>query len=244
MHDGVVPPPATVPVDIVVPVKSLHAAKSRLRGAADAGVGDPVAHARLALALVLDTLTAARLARVRTLLVVTADPDVEKAVDDALRPARVTGTPAAEQAAAIDVVAEGGLPGLNAALAHGAGLLRARDPHGIVGALQSDLPALRPAELDAALVAAAGLFARGAARAFCADAPGDGTSLLLAAPRVALDPMFGTGSAARHAGSGAVPVEGSMPGLRRDVDTADDLRLAAALGLGPHTAAALDATGA
>ncbi|MFB9740773.1 2-phospho-L-lactate guanylyltransferase [Pseudonocardia sulfidoxydans] len=233
------PPPAAAPVDIVVPVKSLRAAKSRLRGAADAGVGDPDAHSRLALALVLDTLTAARLARVRTLLVVTADPDVEKAIDDALRQARVPGRSPADRVAEIDVVAEGGLPGLNAALAHGAGLLRARDPHGIVGALQSDLPALRPGELDTALTAATALFAGGAARAFCTDTPGDGTSLLLSAPGVALDPMFGAGSAARHAGSGAVPVEGSLPGLRRDVDTADDLRHAVALGVGTHTTSAL-----
>lgn len=240
MHDGDVPPSATVPlgpvdvpVDIVVPVKSLRAAKSRLRGAADAGVGDPVAHARLALSLVLDTLAAARLARVRTLLVVTADPDVGNAIADALPPGP------AGHIARVDVVAEGGLPGLNAALDHGAGLLRARDPHGIVGALQSDLPALRPTELDVALTAAAALFVAGASRAFCADTPGDGTALLLSAPGVALDPMFGAGSAAAHTASGAVPIDGAMPGLRRDVDTADDLRGAVALGVGPHTASAL-----
>lgn len=251
MHDGGVRPPAAAHVDLVVPVKGLRAAKSRLRGAADAGAGDPAAHARLALALVLDTLSAARLARVRTLLVVTADAAIETAVGQTFRPGRVASVTrttgddddiATPGRAVVEVVAEGGLPGLNAALTHGADLLRARDPDGIVGALQSDLPALRPAELDAALAAAAAAFAAGAERAFCSDAPGDGTSLLLAAPGVALDPMFGTGSAARHAESGAVPLGGALPGLRRDVDTPDDLREAVALGLGARTAAALPVT--
>nr|MBA3575888.1 2-phospho-L-lactate guanylyltransferase [Pseudonocardiales bacterium] len=43
-------------VDLLVPVKPLHRAKTRLRGAADGGAGDPRAHARLALALARDTL--------------------------------------------------------------------------------------------------------------------------------------------------------------------------------------------
>jgi 2-phospho-L-lactate guanylyltransferase len=36
-----------------------------------------------------------------------------------------------------------------------------------------------------------------------------------------------------------VALVGARPGLRRDVDTGDDLRAAAALGLGPHTRAVL-----
>ena len=47
-------------MDLVVPVKPLYAAKSRLRGAADRGVGDPDAHAALALALAHDTVAAVR----------------------------------------------------------------------------------------------------------------------------------------------------------------------------------------
>ena len=115
-------------------MKRLVAAKSRLRDPA----GDPVGHTRLALALTLDTVAAARTARrVRTVLVVTADRTV-----------------AATLVASGIEVADDPLVGLNAAYDRGARLLRERDPHTAVGALQADLPALRPAELDAAIAAA------------------------------------------------------------------------------------------
>jgi 2-phospho-L-lactate/phosphoenolpyruvate guanylyltransferase len=216
--------PSTTPaVDLVVPVKALDAAKSRLRGAADRGLGDSAAHARLALALTHDTVTAVRAAaRVRRLLVVCSDPVV-----------------AAELAAVgVEVVPDSpiaGLPGLNGACVLGAGLLRRRGPGAAAGALLADLPALRPAELDAAIEAAVAAFAGGATRAFVPDAASTGTTLLLAAPSSALDPCFGPDSADRHAASGARRLTGDWPGLRRDVDTADDLRGAAELGLGPHT---------
>jgi 2-phospho-L-lactate/phosphoenolpyruvate guanylyltransferase len=218
--------PTIAAVDLVVPVKALHAAKTRLRGAADGGLGEPAAHARLALALAHDTVAAVRgCPAVRHLLVVSSDPVVT-----------------AELAAfGVEVVPDGPVPaGLNAAYRRGAALLRGRDPGAVVGALQADLPALRPAELCGALDAAAGLFAAGAAtRAFVADADATGTTLLLAAPGTALHPLFGQGSAAAHRESGAVELAGDWPGLRRDVDTSDDLRRAADLGLGAHTAAVL-----
>jgi 2-phospho-L-lactate guanylyltransferase len=212
-------------VDLVVPVKQLGAAKSRLRGAADQGIGDADAHARLALALAHDTVAAVRAsARVRRLLVISSDPVV-----------------AAELGAVgVEVVPDGAVPGLNAAYAGGAALLREHDPAAAVGALQADLPALRPAELDGAIAAAARLFAAGrAGRAFCSDADGTGTTFLLAAPGVTLDPLFGVASALRHRESGAQPLHGDWPGLRRDVDTADDLREAMDLGLGEHTSSVL-----
>jgi 2-phospho-L-lactate guanylyltransferase len=214
-------------VDLVVPVKPLHAAKSRLRGAADRGVGDPDAHAALALALAHDTVAAVLGARaVRRLLVISSDPVV-----------------AAELAAVGVEVVPDVTDGLNAALDHGAALLQAADPASAVGALQADLPALRPGELDAALHDAAALFAAGTRRAFCPDAQGTGTTLLLVAPGTGLDPRFGAGSAAHHRASGAVPLLAAGPGLRRDVDTGDDLCAAAELGLGPHTRAVLAPTG-
>ncbi len=55
-------------------------------------------------------------------------------------------------------------------------------------------------------------------------------------------PAFGLGSRDRHRAAGAAK-ELDLPalrGLRQDVDTPADLRLAADLGLGPRTAAALD----
>jgi len=202
-------------VDLVVPVKRLVAAKTRLRDPA----GDPVGHTRLALALTLDTVAAARTARrVRTVLVVTADRTV-----------------AATLVAAGVEVADDPLVGLNAAYDRGAALLRERDPHTAVGALQADLPALRPAELDAAIAAA--LATR--ARAFTADAEGTGTTFLLATAGVALDPRFGGGSAARHRALGAVALDGAWPSLRCDVDTPADLTAALLLGVGAHTRAAV-----
>jgi len=215
------PAPDAALVDLVIPVKPLWAAKSRLRGATG---DDPVAHSRLALALALDTIAAARAARwVRRVLIMSTDPDVAAGL-------------AAEGVA---VQPDGPCPGLNPALTHGARLLR-RSGAGTVGALQADLPALTAAALDAALREGLKLFtAHAVARAFVADSHGTGTTLLLAAPGSALAPLFGRDSARRHRGSGAAELRGDWPGLRRDVDTEDDLRMAAGLGLGAHTRSAL-----
>jgi 2-phospho-L-lactate/phosphoenolpyruvate guanylyltransferase len=215
----------TSTVDLVVPVKPLVKAKSRLRGAADGGIGEPRAHARLAMALARDTIDAVRAApAVRHLLVVSSDPVVAAELG-------VFG---------IEVAPDGPVPGLNAAYERGAALLRERDPAAAVGALQADLPALHPAELDDAVAAALALFGTGhARRAFVADAEGTGSTFLLAAPGTALDPRFGVASARLHEDSGARPLAGRWPGLRRDVDTSDDLRAAAELGLGTHTSCVL-----
>ncbi|WNV89973.1 2-phospho-L-lactate guanylyltransferase [Umezawaea sp. Da 62-37] len=205
-------------MDLVVPVKTLDRAKTRLLGAADHGLGDPTAHAALALALALDTITAA-IGVVRRVVAVTSDP----AVVAELRALGVESVPGPE--------------GLNPALRHAAALLRARDPRSVVGALQADLPALHPDELGAALDAAAGR------RAFCPDRQGTGTTLLLSAPGADLDPRFGVGSADAHTASGAIALLGPWQSLRTDVDTAEDLGLAAALGLGTRTAALLPVCG-
>lgn len=194
-------------VDLVVPIKNLDRAKTRLRGAVAAEE-----HADLVLALLLDTVTAAvNAAGVRRVLVVCED----KRVPDAL-----AGT-------GVECVNERGLPGLNAALTFGTE--RLREPTGTVGALQADLPALRPADLTAAIAAADGR------RAYCADRPGTGTTLLLAAPGTPLSPRFGPGSAGAHEAGGAVRVGTRRPSLRCDVDTTDDLVVAAGLGLGKFT---------
>ena len=203
-------------VDLLVPVKPLHRAKTRLRGAADGGVGDPRAHALLALALARDTLAAAAAARtVRRLVAITSDPVVLAALArDGVR--TLPDEPGS---------------GLNPALRHGERELRAEDAAAAVGVLQADLPALRPAELEAAVLAALA----GGGRAFCPDRAGTGTTLLLAAPGHALDPRFGAGSAAAHRAAGAGELTGDWPGLRCDVDTGADLAVARRLGLGPRT---------
>lgn len=227
---------AAGPVGLVVPIKPLGEGKSRLRGALDSGrPHDGERHRELALALALDTIAAAGRARaVARIVVVTSDPAVARA---AARFPRVEVIPEEDTA---DGRRAGPVPRqdrpyldpLNAALRHGAAAL---PPSFVVGALQADLPALRPAELDAAVGALA------AGRVYCADAAGEGTTLLLAAPGTPLDPRFGPGSAAAHQASGAAPIPGELPGLRRDVDTPADLDAAAALGLGPRTAALLAA---
>jgi len=202
---------------VVVPAKRLAVAKTRLRPLT-AGTGDE--HAVWVLALLADTVAAAVAAPgVVRVVVVTADPDAAAVV-------RELGA---------DTVPDVPDRGLNPALAHGA--LAAGT--GAVAALSSDLPALRAEELTAALAAAAAA----GPRSFVADAGGTGTTLLTAVG-VPLDPQFGRGSAAAHRAGGAVELTGAWPGLRRDVDTAEDLRAADALGLGPRTARLVGRAGA
>jgi 2-phospho-L-lactate guanylyltransferase len=198
---------------VVVPVKRLGVAKSRLYA-----VGRPrPEHEELALSLALDTVAAALLAPgVARVVVVTDDPAAARAMT----------------AAGAVVVPDEPDAGLNPALGHGAGSAARIAPADGVALLSADLPALRPAELGAALRAAGR-----AARAFVPDADGTGTTLLATRPGVPVLPRYGPGSAAAHRATGAVELSGNWPSLRHDVDTAADLRAAAALGLGPATAA-------
>lgn len=210
-------------VDVLVPVKMLDRAKTRLVGAADDGGGDPGAHRRLVLALARDTLAAAAAAPVvGQLVVICSDPVVATAL---------TGD-------AVAVVADEPEQGLNAALRHGEAVLaRAGRPAAAVAALHADLPALRPGELDEALRCALDA----GHRAFCPDRSGSGTTLLVAPDGHALDPRFGTRSAHHHSSTGARQLSGSWPGLRCDVDTETDLAAAGVLGLGRHTRRAVRA---
>ncbi|MCU1674412.1 MAG: cofC [Frankiales bacterium] len=192
---------------LVVPVKRLALAKTRLQAYGDALRQD------LALAFAVDVVTAALAAdAVAHVLVVT---------DDERAAAALAGVGA-------DVVADGPDAGLNPALAHGAELL----PAGLGAAtVSADLPALRPEELTEALRAVpSGL------RAFVADAAGTGTTLLAAPPGLALAPAYGAASRAGHLTSGAAELAAG-PGLRLDVDTPADLQRALALGVGAATAA-------
>ncbi|MFF3750824.1 2-phospho-L-lactate guanylyltransferase [Streptomyces sp. NPDC002018] len=197
---------------LVVPLKPLRLAKSRLAGTA----GDAL-RPRLALAFAQDTVAAAlACAAVRDVAVVTDDP-----------------TAAAELSAlGARIVPDSPGGGLNAALAHGARVVRTRRPRAAVAALNADLPALRPSELGRVLAAAEHF-----PRAFLADAAEIGTTLLAAAPGTELNPAFGGPSRLRHLSSGAVEIVlTGVDSVRRDVDTGDDLLVAAGLGLGPHTA--------
>ncbi|MEU3058205.1 2-phospho-L-lactate guanylyltransferase, partial [Streptomyces fimicarius] len=96
----------------------------------------------------------------------------------------------------------------------------------------ADLPALRTGELERVLD-----FASAFPSAFLRDAAGIGTTFLAAASGAEFRPAFGGPSGSRHLASGAVEIALSgVDSVRRDVDTGEDLRVALALGVGPHTA--------
>jgi 2-phospho-L-lactate guanylyltransferase len=220
---------------LVIPLKPLPRAKSRLADTAGDGL-----RPGLALAFAQDTVAAAlACAAVREVAVVTDDP--------------LAGRELAALGARI--VPDEPVGGLNTALAYASAVVRSwhrsqavtgplRDTTtsatgataatGAIAALNADLPALRPAELLRVLDAAAAF-----PRAFLADAAGVGTTLLAAAPGRELRPAFGTDSRRRHRASGAVELAlDGVESVRQDVDTGDDLRAALTLGVGPRTAAA------
>jgi 2-phospho-L-lactate guanylyltransferase len=199
---------------LVIPVKVLAAAKSRLTGLG----GER--RAELALAMAADTVAAALAAPpVATVIVVTDDATVRAALGS-LGAVVIADQPAA---------------GLNPALAFGAGYSDAHWPGRGRAAMAGDLPALRPAELALVLDRAAT-----AGEAFVPDAAGTGTTLYAAGPGVAFRPAFGPGSRDRHLAAGAAELNlPELRGLRHDVDTPGDLQAAAGLGLGPRTSAAL-----
>ena len=196
---------------VLMPVKVLAQAKSRLAGLAGPRRGE------LALALACDTVAAVRGCAEAARVIVITDDQVAGAALTALGALVVPDEPR---------------DGLNAALRHGAAHAAARWPGSGTAALSADLPALRPEQIGRALRAAAAW-----PTAFVADAAGDGTTLYTTMPGAAFRPAFGLASRWRHAAGGAVELAlDGIPGLRRDVDTPPDLRSAVALGLGPHSA--------
>ena len=196
---------------VVIPVKVLARAKSRLTGLAGPR------RAELALAMAADTVAAAiGCPAVDSVIVVT---------DDATAAAELSGL------GALLLPDEPG-DGLNPALAFGAAYSDERWPGRGRAGLAADLPALDAAGLGRALARAAG-----AGQAFVADAAGTGTTMYTAGPDAAFRPRFGPAPTRR---TWPPAVELALPGLdglRRDVDTVADLRDAARIGLGPRTAA-------
>jgi 2-phospho-L-lactate guanylyltransferase len=197
---------------LLVPVKRLGHAKSRLVVAEGVRV-------ELALAMAIDTVTAATGAACVTEVVVITD-DVRAAAALGALGARVVGdTPDA---------------GLNPALRHGATVARTSR----IAAVSSDLPALRAADVEVALAAA-----EQHSLAVVADRSGVGTTLLAAAQVELFQPAFGHDSLAAHRAAGAVDISDAVPTrLRHDVDTIEALRDAIQLGVGEHTARILAGT--
>jgi 2-phospho-L-lactate guanylyltransferase len=205
---------------VVLPVKHARHGKRRLHGHPLRSTA--AERSALARAIATDALAAVRsCAVVRALVVVTGDPVVA-------RLARAAG----------DEVLSGDDQGLDAAVQAGLARAAERWPRLACAVLLADVPALRPEQLERALQAAAMH-----PRSFVPDLEGGGTVLLAARPGVQARPAFGAGSAARHERLGAVRLDLDLPGLRRDVDTLDDLRGAVALGVGPATRAVLAGTG-
>lgn len=210
---------------VVIPVKVLTIAKSRL-----AGLGDADRRA-LALAMAADTVAATvACPLVGAVVVVSDDPAVAAEVAP-LGAVAVADAPSGGVNGAGVKGVNGG--GLNRALTAGAEHAAKQRPDHGVAALLADLPALSPGELTSALTAAAAV-----AQGFVADAAGSGTTLYTARPDSPFLPRFGPRSRTRHRRAGAVELspEG-IDGLRQDVDTLADLRAAAAIGLGRRTAA-------
>ncbi|HWG01367.1 MAG TPA: 2-phospho-L-lactate guanylyltransferase [Trebonia sp.] len=202
---------------VVMPVKVLAQAKSRL--ALLAGPRRP----SLALAFASDTVSAVlSCPDVARLLVVTSDTVAERRLS-ALGAVVVPDSPGA---------------GLNEALSYGALVASRRWPGAGIAALTADLPALRPAELSRALRAAGTAAAAGNAASFVPDAAGVGTTMYAVAPWGTFCPQYGGPSRKRHAITGALELSlDGIAGLRRDVDTPEDLRAALALGTGFRTTA-------
>lgn len=207
--EGRTPESCTPRWTVVVPLKPAAIGKTRLRDGGE----------QLVRAIGLDTVAAASAtASVGRVIVVTAD---------AATAAAAAGLPG------VEVVPEPTPSGLNAAIAAG---IAAAGPSPRA-ALLGDLPALRPEDLDAALIAAASVDS-----AVVPDAEGTGSTLVAAGAGIAWQSAFGAGSFARHIALGCVPLDiPATSTLRRDVDTAEQLADAATLGLGPRTNALLAA---
>ena len=194
---------------VVVPVKPLAAAKSRLPVA-------PELRRQLAAAMLRDTLEATvRAESVVDLVVLSADPQAHRIAEAA----GARWVPSEDRA------------GLNAALRGARDRLSADRRPTPTAVMMADLPAVETAELDAALQEASGA---ASAHTYVADLLAGGTTLL-ACRNGALDPRFGPGSARTHADAGHRRIGDTLVGLRCDVDDLPGLAIARYLGLGPAT---------
>ena len=202
-------------VGVIIAVKRLTAAKTRLSPVFEAGMREQVV-----LAMLIDTITAARaVSAVQSITVVTPD-------DDATAAARALGAEVL-----FDTTPPTDPDPLNTAVRLAWTAVTQHVSNTVV--LQGDLPALQTHELTEAVSQA-----RLHERSFVADRHGSGTAALFAfgAP---LDPLLGRDSARRHRDSGAVELTGAWPGLRCDIDTVEDLKSARVLGVGAATARAI-----
>jgi 2-phospho-L-lactate guanylyltransferase len=212
MSETSLPPSPSRPFGVVVPVKPAAVAKSRLHPLGDS------ARRELAGAFAVDTVVAALDCPVVDRVLVVTD---DIALARSMRELGVLAIP------------DGQSGSLNASLAQGAAELVRLRPGLRPVALCADLPALRPRDLAAALE----FSANRTAPTFVADAVGAGTTMYTAPLLSSFDPRFGPRSKELHLSHGATEVAvQDIASLRQDVDTPEDLRAAARLGVGSRTA--------
>jgi 2-phospho-L-lactate/phosphoenolpyruvate guanylyltransferase len=205
-------PPSLSTWTVIVPVKQITLAKTRLSGI------DGETRRALAVAFARDTVAAAGASSMVDHVIVVSNDDVAADIADDIA----------------ELIPDEPDSGLNPALVYAAAHVRARRPGAAVAAISSDLPAVRGDDLTRA-------FQRGpAAPWFVPDANGDGTTLLAAPGGQPWMPAFGAASRRAHLDAGVAEVDlTGLERLRRDVDTAADLDDARRLGVGPSTAAVL-----
>jgi 2-phospho-L-lactate guanylyltransferase len=202
-------------VGVIIAVKRLTAAKTRLSPVFSAGTRE-----RVVLAMLIDTISAARAVNaVQSITVITPDDTAAAAARELSATVLFDSTPPTEP------------DPLNTAVRFAWATVSQQAANTVV--LQGDLPALRPEELSEALSQA-----RSHRRSFVADRHGSGTAALFAFG-AELDPLLGVESAFRHRESGAVELTGEWPGLRCDIDTVEDLEAARLLGVGAATTRAI-----
>jgi 2-phospho-L-lactate guanylyltransferase len=187
---------------IVIPFKGGVGAKSRFASAFGAD------RQRIALAFLRDTVAAvADVDAVDRVILVSAEP----LLHEALLPFEV------------EVVADPG-GGLNAAVAAGVTHAQNLAPESFAAVLVGDLPALKGADLAAALDLAVEAARGGHPLGFVADKDGTGTTAVTAAPGATASTRFGLGSRESHAAAGFVEL--AVPGassLHLDIDDAPTL---------------------
>jgi 2-phospho-L-lactate/phosphoenolpyruvate guanylyltransferase len=193
-----------VQTDVLVPLKRLDAAKSRLAPALSVAE-----RRRLMAAMVTHVARTALAADVGRVVLVSSDP----------------AAPELAGRLGIACVSDAGLP-WNPGLAHARAQMPT--PAEAVLYLAGDLPLVEVADVAALVDAGQN------ATAVVGRAHDGGTNALWVCPAAALQPAFGTpGSAAVHAaraeGRGLEVVVVDRPGIARDVDTPADLALARSL---------------
>lgn len=193
-------------VDVLLPVKPFHLAKTRLAGALDAEARESLV--RDGLRHTLDVL--AVLHEVRHTLVISADPLVwEIAVSYG-----------------VDILEEVDVPGLNASLALGLCSLQEHGAEAVM-ILPVDLPRLSAERLKEKLdcLVSPGMV-------IVPDRHEEGTNVLLFSPPDLMTTAFGDGSFRQHCqlaqAAGVEPVILHCPDLALDIDSPEDLALMAA----------------